>query len=202
MAFSVRRTLDDVARLAEAMSADADLVDALDRAVAASVAAIRAGRKLLTCGNGGSATDANHLAEELVGRFRDERRSLPAVCLSVDGAALTCIANDYGFDAIFSRQVESLAAPGDLLVVFSTSGNSPNILRALRAARDRGARSIAFLGKGGGDARPLADIPVVVPSTVTARIQEAHTVFLHLLCEALDDACAAASRDAAPPAAS
>jgi D-sedoheptulose 7-phosphate isomerase len=108
--------------------------------------ALLAGHTLLTCGNGGSATDAQHLAEELIGRYRANRRALPAIALTADSAALTCIANDFGYDAVFSRQVEGLARPGDLLLCFSTSGNSPNISAALRAARARGAGTIALLG--------------------------------------------------------
>src|SRR4029079_3468706 len=108
------------------------------------------GQKLLRCGNGGSATDAQHLAEELIGRYRANRRALPAIALTADSAALTCIANDFGYEAVCARQVEGLARPGDLLLCFSTSGNSPNISAALRAARARGAGTIALLGKDGG----------------------------------------------------
>jgi D-sedoheptulose 7-phosphate isomerase len=188
MRFSPRRSLEESARLAAAMVADEALLSALEGAIGACVAAIVDGRKLLTCGNGGSATDANHLAEELVGRFAADRRSLPALCLSVDGAALTCIANDYGFESIFSRQVESLGEAGDVLVAFTTSGKSPNVLRAMEAARAKGIIVVGLLGKGGGPALGLCDHPLVVPSDTTARIQEAHTIFLHLICEAIDAA--------------
>jgi D-sedoheptulose 7-phosphate isomerase len=148
--------------------------------------AVLAGRSLFTCGNGGSATDAIHLAEELVGRYRASRRPLPAICLNTDVGALTCIANDFGYEQVFARQLEALARPGDLLVIFSTSGGSPNILAALRAARAIGVTSIAMLGKGGGAARDLADRALVVPSDASARIQEVHTLILHAICEEIE----------------
>jgi D-sedoheptulose 7-phosphate isomerase len=146
------------------------------------------GQKLLSCGNGGSATDAQHLAEELIGRYRANRRALPAVALTADSAALTCIANDFGYDAVFARQVAGLARPGDLLLCFSTSGNSPSIVEALRAARACGASTIALLGKDGGAARGLADLALVVSSDDTARIQEAHLQVLHYICEVVEAA--------------
>jgi D-sedoheptulose 7-phosphate isomerase len=141
--------------------------------------AIKGGHKLLTAGNGGSAADALHLAEELVGRFNKERVSLPAIALCADPTLLTCIGNDYGFEQIFSRQVEGLGRPGDVLVVFSTSGKSPNVIRALHAAKARGLKTIAVLGKGGGAIKGLADHEVIVPGDVTARVQEVHTFVLH-----------------------
>src|SRR5438876_2487544 len=124
-----------------------------ERIAAVAVQTLRAGGKILSCGNGGSAADAMHLAEELIGRYRSNRRSLPGVCLTADATALTCIANDFGFDEVFARQVEGLGAKGDLLVCFSTSGNSPNILRALDVARPRSVRTVALLGKDGGQAK-------------------------------------------------
>lgn len=141
--------------------------------------ALLAGHKLLTAGNGGSAADALHLAEELVGRFDKERPSLPAISLCGDPTLLTCIANDYGYERLFSRQIEGLGRSGDVLVVFSTSGNSPNLVAALHAAKARGLRTIALLGKTGGAAKGLADHELIVPSPVSARIQEVHTFILH-----------------------
>lgn len=141
--------------------------------------ALQGGHKLLTAGNGGSAADAMHLAEELVGRFHKERPSLAAVSLCGDATLLTCIGNDYGFDQLFSRQVEGLGRTGDVLVVFSTSGKSANILRALQVARARGLKTIAVLGHDGGAARGLADHEIIAPSNVGARIQEVHTFILH-----------------------
>ncbi len=159
---------------------------AFDALAAAALDSLRQGGKILTCGNGGSAADAMHLAEELVGRYKGDRRSLPAVCLNSDSTLLTCIGNDYGFDAVFSRQIEGLAGDRDLLVVFTTSGNSANLLRALDTARDRGLTTVALLGRDGGQARGRATIEIVVESTETAHIQEAHTVILHALLETIE----------------
>ena len=150
------------------------------------VSTLQRGAKLLTCGNGGSAADALHLSEELVGRYQTDRRSLPAICLNADVTALTCIANDYGYEQIFSRQVSSLGAAGDVLVVFSTSGQSPNILAALHRARERGLTTLLLGGKDGGPARELCDHALIVPSQTTARIQEVHTLILHQWLEAVD----------------
>lgn len=146
------------------------------------------GRKLLTCGNGGSSAEAAHLAEEFTGRFYRERPSQPGVCLSIDGTLLTCIANDYGFDQVFSRQVEALGQPGDLLVAFTTSGNSENIVLALQTAKARGLVTALFSGKTGGKARGLADYEIVVQSCnpSSARIQECHQLLLHSLCECVE----------------
>ena len=153
---------------------------------AAAVASLRSGGKILACGNGGSAADAMHLTQELVGRFRGNRRSLPAVSLAADPTALTCIGNDFGFDSVFSRQVEGLADKNDLLVCLSTSGNSPNILRALEAARAKGVKTVALLGKGGGKAKGKADIEIIVANSDSGRVQEAHTLILHALLDAIE----------------
>lgn len=155
------------------------LLPAVEKAGLEIQRALAAGNKLLTAGNGGSAADALHLAEELVGRFDKERPSLPAVCLCADPTLLTCIGNDYGFDRLFSRQIEGLGRPGDVLVVFTTSGNSPNLNLALETARARDLMTIAVLGKTGGAAKGKAHHEIIVPSDVTARIQEVHTFVLH-----------------------
>ncbi len=155
---------------------------------AAVIGTLKAGGKILTCGNGGSAADAMHLAEELVGRYSRNRRPLPALCLNADPTLLTCIANDFGFDAVFARQVEGLAGKDDLLIVFTSSGNSVNIVKALEVARPRGIKSVALLGKDGGAAKGKADIELIVASNNTARVQEAHTVLLHTLLEAVEAA--------------
>lgn len=144
------------------------------------------GNTLFSCGNGGSATDALHLAEELVGKYRATRKALPAICLNADVSAMTCIANDWSFDYIFKRQLEALGKPGDILVAFSTSGNSANIVEALLEAKARGMISILLTGKDGGKARALADYAVVVPSANTARIQELHTWILHVILEEVE----------------
>lgn len=178
-----QRQLDESVATIQAFAAQADAADAICRLVAD---AMLAGRSLFTCGNGGSATDAIHLAEEMVGRYRATRRPFPAVCLNTDVGAITCIANDFGYEQVFARQLEALARPGDLLVIFSTSGGSPNMLAALRAARALSVTSIAMLGKGGGPARDLADHALVVASENSARIQEVHTLLLHAICEELE----------------
>jgi D-sedoheptulose 7-phosphate isomerase len=135
------------------------------------------------CGNGGSAAESSHLAVELIGRFKNNRRSLPSLSLNADTSAITCIANDFGYDEIFSRQLEGLGKKGDVLVVLSTSGKSENILRVLRKAKDLGVVSIALLGKGGGVAASLSDLSIVIDSEETARIQEVHLLLGHTLCE-------------------
>jgi len=152
----------------------------------AAVACLKSGGKILACGNGGSAADAMHLTQELVGRFRGNRRSLPAVSLAADPTAITCIGNDFGFENVFSRQVEGLAGSNDLLVVFSTSGNSPNILSALDAAKARGVKTVALLGKGGGKARGKADFEIVVANSDSGRVQEAHALIMHALLEVIE----------------
>lgn len=148
--------------------------------------ALLRGQRVFTCGNGGSATDALHLAQELVGRYRSNRRPLPGICLNADVGAMTCIANDFGYDQVFARQLVGCARAGDILVCFSTSGASPNILAALEAARAQGVISVALLGRDGGAARDLADYHLVVSSHNTARIQEVHTLLLHAICEKVE----------------
>jgi D-sedoheptulose 7-phosphate isomerase len=145
-----------------------------------------AGGKLLLMGNGGSAGDAQHIAAELVGRYKKERRALPAIALTVDTSAITAIGNDYGYAAIFERQIEALARRGDVVVGISTSGNSENVVRGLARANALGAHTVALLGNQGGKARDLAEIAIVVPSTDTARIQETHIAIGHVICELID----------------
>ena len=144
---------------------------------------LRAGGKILWCGNGGSAADSQHLAAELVGRFRRERRGLPSLALTTDTSILTAVANDYGYQAIFSRQLEALGVAGDLLVGMSTSGNSANVLAALEAARALGLVTVGFTGAGGGRMAALVDHLFAVGSEDTARIQEAHILAGHILCD-------------------
>jgi D-sedoheptulose 7-phosphate isomerase len=152
------------------------------------IAALRAGRKVLLCGNGGSAADAQHIAAELVGRYARERRGLPAVALTTDTSALTAIGNDYGFDRIFARQVEALAQAGDVLIAISTSGNSPNVLQAVETARQLGVGTIGLAGRGGGALRALADLCLVAPHEETARIQELHITIGHIICDLVEAA--------------
>lgn len=153
-------------------------------AIAAAMAeAIRSGGKVLWCGNGGSAADSQHLAAELVGRFRRERRGLASLALTTNTSILTAVGNDYGFEHVFSRQVESLANPGDVLVGVSTSGNSQNVVNALQAARSRRIISVAFTGAGGGQMGKIAEFLFEVPSVDTARIQEMHILAGHMICD-------------------
>lgn len=162
------------------------LEESVSQAAGWCVEALRNQGKLLICGNGGSACEAQHLTGELVGRYKEDRRALAAVSLTADGAVLTCIGNDYRFGDAFSRQVRALGRPGDILVVFTTSGESGNVLEALRAARELGLRSIAFLGRDGGRARDLSDCPLIVPHRGTARVQEAHQFLLHCLMDGIE----------------
>jgi len=185
---STPRFSESLEELRAVLAASLALEPAVNTAGAAILASLRQGGKLLTCGNGGSAADALHLSEELVGRYRVERRALPAICLNSDVTALTCIANDYGYNAIFARQVEALGRAGDVLVGFSTSGNSANVLAAFAAAKARGVITVLLSGKDGGKARDQCDHALVVPSATTARIQEVHTLILHQWLEAIDDA--------------
>jgi len=149
-------------------------------------AAMTSGHKILICGNGGSAADAQHFAAELTGRYLKERKSYPALALTTDTSALTAIGNDYGFESVFSRQIEGLGRSGDILMALSTSGQSPNIIRAVKTAKAQHLRTIGLLGRDGGLLKDLVDDAFIVPSKVTARIQEIHEMILHFLCESMD----------------
>lgn len=161
-----------------------------ERIVAAArliAGALREGRKLLLFGNGGSATDASHLAAEFVGRYHRDRAPLPALALGSDPAAVTCIANDYGYEELFARQVRAHGRKGDIAIAISTSGNSPNVLKGAEAARACGLVTLGWTGGTGGALASLVDHAFVVPSTVTARIQECHITLGHVLCELIED---------------
>ncbi len=160
----------------------------IESAGALIVSTLKAGNKILLFGNGGSAGDAQHIAAELTGRYKTERRGLAAIALTTDTSALTAIGNDYGYDRIFDRQVEAIGNEGDLLIGISTSGNSRNVLRALAYGKDNGMNTIGLSGKGGGDMRPLCDINLTIPSDDTARIQEMHILIGHILCGIVDSA--------------
>lgn len=170
----------------------ADTLASLSDAIAASsdalAASLVAGRKVIAFGNGGSATQASHLVGELVGRFKDNRRPLPAIALACDPAAVTCIANDFGYDTLFERQVEAFAQPGDVAVGLTTSGKSSNVLRGFAAAKSGGAITLALTGAAGLADGAVADHVLAVPSTVTAHIQEMHLMILHLWCVRVDEA--------------
>ena len=145
--------------------------------------ALEKGRKILICGNGGSAADSQHMAAEFVGRFVKERQSLPALALTVDTSLLTAVGNDYGFDYVFSRQVEGLGQEGDVLIAISTSGNSANVVKAVKTAKEKGLFVIGMTGENGGVLAKESDLCLAVPSQVTARIQEMHIMIIHMICE-------------------
>ena len=159
----------------------------VEKALAITAETVQTGRTVFFCGNGGSAADAQHLAAEFVGRFVRERDGLPAVALTTDTSILTAVGNDYGFDTVFARQVKALARPGDLVIGLSTSGNSANVLAAFAAAKEAGAKTIAFTGRSGGRMKDTADCTIAVPADVTARIQEMHIMIGHILCEWIDE---------------
>ena len=172
---------------AEIMGAiERDLTPRIAETVELLATTFRSGRKLLVMGNGGSAADAQHLAAEIVGRFKMERPGLPAIALTTDSSILTAIGNDYGFDSIFTRQVEALAGPGDLVIGISTSGTSRNVRLALELARDRGCRTVGLLGRDGGNIAGIVDLPLIVPSVDTPRIQEGHITIIHIVCDLLE----------------
>lgn len=185
-------TLGIVERTLDAAIAVHQRVRGLDLSAVAEAAeimktALRSGGKILAFGNGGSAADAQHLVTELVGRFQKERPGFAAVALTADTALLTSVANDYGFERVFARQVEALGVAGDVAVAITTSGTSPNILAALETARAGGLTTIALTGRDGGAAGRLAHIHVNVPEAVTARVQEVHTTLIHALCEIVEE---------------
>ena len=169
------------------MAVDEGLKESIARAVEMCLVSLRAEGKILFAGNGGSAADAQHWAGELVSRFYYDRPGLPAIALTTDTSILTAIGNDYGYDYTFARQVEALGHRGDVLVVISTSGNSPNILRAAQAAKDRGVSVIGFTGRSGGKLAPLSDLCFRIPSDETPRIQEGHEFIGHLLCALIEE---------------
>jgi phosphoheptose isomerase len=186
-------TMSDVPQLHKAIAAAtktlqslADLDAQVEKATDLIEQCLRAGNKLLVCGNGGSAADAAHLATELVVRFAKDRRAYPAICLASDGGLLTAAANDYGFNEIFARQVAAFGQPRDVLICLTTSGKSKNVMRALEEAKARKLKTIALLGRDGGSTIGMADVDLLVRSNSTARIQEAHQLLLHVLCEIIE----------------
>lgn len=171
------RTLESLAGIRPAVDAAAQLI----------VGTLKAGGRLLICGNGGSAAEASHFATELVGRYLGDRKSLPAVALSSDGSLLSCIGNDFGFDQVFARQIAGLATPGDLVVTLTSSGNSANIVAALQESKRLGLDTVSFLGRGGGKAKGLATCDLLVPGTRGAAAQECHLFLIHYFCELIEN---------------
>lgn len=182
----------DVVRVALGEAADLhrrvmeDRADAIAQAAMMMRRALEAGQTVLVFGNGGSATDAQHFAAELVGRFERERRGMAVVALSADTAVLTAVANDFGFERVFSRQIEALGRPGDVAVGITTSGTSANVNRALAKARDAGLKTIGLTGRDGGETGRLVDVHVNVPGVTSARVQEVHRTVLHVMCELIE----------------
>ncbi|MBJ18149.1 MAG: phosphoheptose isomerase [Deltaproteobacteria bacterium] len=180
------RGLSEAIEILEACLGDAALLEAMERTVDLVTDTLDRGGRILVCGNGGSMSDAMHFAEELSGRFRERRRALPALALS-DPAVLTCIANDFGFEEVFARQVEAHGRAGDLLLVLSTSGDSKNVLRAVQVARERGLKTVGMTGRDSGALSGQADVTVLVPRAKQSdRIQEVHLVLLHGLIESIE----------------
>ena len=176
--------LDDHLLAVESLRSMGDQVEAAADVI---VKTLSNGGKILICGNGGSAADAQHFAAELVGRFLKNRRALPAVALTTDSSILTSVGNDYSFDEIFSRQVEALAQKGDLLIGLSTSGNSPNVYRAIGCAREIGCTTVSLLGRDGGTIKAVSDQAIVVQCDVTARVQECHILLIHYICMKVEE---------------
>lgn len=183
----INQSLEEAHRVLQAFIGAPENIDAINRAVELLVNSYRNGGRALSCGNGGSMCDAIHFAEELTGRFRKERPPLPAMPIC-DPGHITCTANDYGFDYIFSRYVEAWGQPGDCLLAISTSGNSPNIIKAVEAAKTKGVKVIGLLGKGGGKLKSMVDVPIVVPSDTSDRTQEIHIKTIHIMIEGIERA--------------
>lgn len=177
---------ESISELKQVLDAAGVLSPVIEEAGQALILCLRNGGRVLTCGNGGSAADAMHLAEELVGRYHKERRALAGLCLNADPSAITCICNDYGYEHVFSRGVEALGRAGDVVIGFTTSGNSANVLAAFDAARRLGILTVLLSGRDGGRARGSCDYEIIVPSKNTARIQEVHTLVLHQWLEMVD----------------
>ncbi len=185
---AIRASFETARETLDAFLADPANLDAVARFAEMCREALDAGHKLMACGNGGSMCDAMHFAEEWTGRFRGSRSALPAIAFS-DPSQLTCIANDFGYDEVFARSVEAYGRNGDVLVCMSTSGNSPNAIRAIEQAKSMGVQTVALLGKGGGKMRDMADLAIVVPNATTSdRIQEIHIKVLHIAIEAVERA--------------
>ena len=164
------------------------MIPCIEEASKLLIETLKSGNKVLLCGNGGSASDAQHIAAELTGRYKSERRGLAGIALTTDTSALTAISNDYGYNRVFDRQVEALVREGDLVIGISTSGESLNIISALLLAKEMGAKTLGFSGKGGGKMNYVCDVNMVVPSDDTPRIQEIHILIGHILCQAVDNA--------------
>lgn len=183
----IEQRFEDHLRLVQKVRNNKKLMKQIALAAVMMKVALVAGHKIMFCGNGGSAADSQHWAAEIVGRFQKERKGMPAVALTVDTSILTAIANDYGYDRIFSRQVEALGSEGDVLVGISTSGNSANVLNAIEEAKAKGIKTIGMTAQGGGKMAEECDVCLVIPDKVTARAQEVHCLIGHILCEIVEE---------------
>ena len=183
----IRKRIEDSISVKKNILSDEKLLVRIGDVCAKITECIARGNKIIMCGNGGSASDALHFAGEVVGRFQRERAAWPAVALNSDVATMTAISNDYGYDEIYNRQLQAHGVGGDVFVGISTSGNSPNIIKAVRTAKEKDIFTVGLLGKDGGELSKLVDIPLVVPSLVTARIQECHIMIIHIICEIIED---------------
>lgn len=183
---TITQLLTDSINVKQAMLADTHVLQSIQTAANYCMDALGAGNKLLLAGNGGSAADAQHIAAELVGRFERERRALPAYAMTTNASSLTAIANDYHYDSVFSRQLEALGKPGDVFIGFSTSGNSPNIVKAAQQAKAMGIRVVGLTGASGGALATLCDVCIKVPATNTARVQESHITIGHIVCALIE----------------
>lgn len=181
----IKEELTASARLKELLAQGR--VEEIYQAASLLIGALKGGGKIVAFGNGGSACDAQHLAAELVGRFRNSRKAFPALALSSDAALLTCLGNDFGYEQVFSRQIEALVRKTDAVVAISTSGNSPNVIAGVKASKQTGAKVVGLLGKDGGRVKSLVDVAILVPSDETPRIQEGHTTIIHILCRLIEE---------------
>lgn len=172
---------------AEVKRVSVSLAPTIEKAADVVGKALKSGNKVILAGNGGSASQASHIAAEFTGRYKLERKALPGISLSADLSAITAIGNDYGFEHIFSRQLEGLGNEGDVFIGLSTSGNSPNIIKALSAAKKNKIKTISLIGKNGGKMKGLSDIDIIIPSANTPRIQECHLMILHIICEIVEE---------------
>lgn len=183
----IKKRIQDSIEVEQKVLVHEDLLMTIQDLSESITESMKKGGRIILCGNGGSASDALHFAGEMVGRFQKERGAWPAIALNADVATMTAIANDYGYDDVFARQVEGHVMEKDIVVGISTSGNSENIYRALQAAKSIGAKTAALLGKDGGRIGKIVDYPVIVPSMVTARVQESHILLIHILCELIEN---------------
>jgi len=177
---------DYIIKSSEIAKNSVSISDEIERSINAIVECLDKGNKIVLFGNGGSAADAQHIAAELIGRFKAERKSYPAIALSTDSSVLTSLSNDYSFDVVFSRQCESLVVDGDVVIGISTSGNSTNVEKALLVSKNNGATTIGMLGNKGGKIKEVVDIPIVVDSSSTPKIQEVHRIVYHVICEMVE----------------